>query len=219
MHLFEKPRGVQTRWFSFENTTEARGQAGLENQGAKGHAFHHIGKGETATLVDVQGSGTITRIWLTINDRSPEMLRGLRIDMSWDGSSRPAVSAPLGDFFGIGLGRKTAFENALFSDPEGRSFNCCIPMPFHTGARITITNESGKTLTHLFYDVDLLLGVTHTPETLYFHTCWRRRIAKPAGLKSLLFCRALQAAGAFLAVTWELLPTKATKAPGGAKAK
>ncbi|MCW3055565.1 MAG: hypothetical protein JWN14_4735, partial [Chthonomonadales bacterium] len=39
MNLFEKPRGVQTRWISFENTTADRGRAGQENQGAKGHAF------------------------------------------------------------------------------------------------------------------------------------------------------------------------------------
>lgn len=39
MHLFEKPRGVETRWSSFENLSAARGSGGLENQGAKGHAF------------------------------------------------------------------------------------------------------------------------------------------------------------------------------------
>jgi hypothetical protein len=197
MHLFEKPRGVETRWFSFENSSGARGLGGLENKGAKGHAFHHIEKGETATLVDVQGSGTITRIWLTINDRSPEMLRGLRMDMCWDGSSRPGVSAPLGDFFGVSLGRRTPFENALFSDPEGRSFNCCIPMPFRTGARITITNESGKTLPHLFYDVDLLLGVTHSAETLYFHACWRRESPNQLGKEFTILPR-VAGSGRFL---------------------
>jgi hypothetical protein len=174
MKLFEKPRGVQTRWFSFENTAPGRGRAGLENRGAKGHAFDTVAPGETKTLLDVTGSGTIGRIWMTVSDRSPEMLRHLRIRMTWDGAERPAVSAPLGDFFGVGLGRKTPFECALFSDPEGRSFNCFIPMPFRTSARITLTNESDTPLHHLFYDVDLLLGVEHSPETLYFHTHWRR---------------------------------------------
>jgi len=47
-------------------------------------------------------------------------------------------------------------------------------MPFRTGARITLTNETERPLSHLFYDVDLLLNVEHTPETLYFHTHWRR---------------------------------------------
>lgn len=186
MHLFEKPRGVQTRWFSFENTEAERAQAGLQNRGVKGHAFDFVAAGETKTLLDVEGSGTICRIWLTINDRSPEMLRSLRLDMYWDHSGHPAVSVPLGDFFGVGLGRRTAFECALFSDPEGRSFNCCIPMPFRKAARITLTNESAQPLSHLFYDVDLLLGVEHSPETLYFHAHWRRESPNALGQEFLI---------------------------------
>jgi hypothetical protein len=181
MNLFEKPKGVQTRWFSFENMETGRGRAGLENRGAKGHAFDRVAAGETKSLLDISGSGTLHRIWLTVSDRSPEMLRSLRLDMYWDGAAAPAVSAPLGDFFGVGLGRRAPFECALFSDPEGRSFNCFIPMPFRAGARITLTNESSKRLPHLFYDVDLLLDVKHTPETLYFHSHWRRESPNTLG--------------------------------------
>jgi hypothetical protein len=74
------------------------------------------------------------------------MLRGLRVDMYGDGAATPAVSAPLGDLFGIGLGRTTAYESALFPNPEGRSFNSVVPMPFRTGTRIVLTNESGEDL-------------------------------------------------------------------------
>jgi len=197
MSLFEKPVGVQTRWFSFENSKSERGRAGLENQGAKGHAFDQVKAGETITLLDVEGSGLINRIWLTVSDRSPEMLRSLRIDFFWDGSSLPAVSVPLGDFFGVGLGRRTPFENALFSDPEGRSFNCCIPMPFRTAARITITNESENRLPHLFYDVDLLLNMKHSAETLYFHAHWRRESPNELGREFVILPR-VQGSGRFL---------------------
>jgi hypothetical protein len=94
--------------------------------------------------------------------------------MYWDGASRPAVSAPLGDFFGVGLGRMAAFESALFSNPEGRSFNCVVPMPFKTGMRIVMTNESGRDLPELFYDIDFTLGDKHPANMLYFHAYWRR---------------------------------------------
>jgi hypothetical protein len=181
MNLYEKPRGVQARWASFENPTAGRGCGGLENRGAKGHAFDQLAAGETRTLLDVKGSGTIGRIWMTVSDRSPAALRSLRLDITWDDAARPAVSAPLGDFFGIALGRRTPFECALFSDPEGRSFNCFVPMPFRKGARITLTNESEKRLPHLFYDVDLLLDVEHTEETLYFHAHWRREAPNVLG--------------------------------------
>jgi len=197
MNLFEKPRGVQTRWVSFENPTTERGRAALENKGCKGHPCDSLRAGETKTLLDTAGSGMISRIWMTIMDRSPEMLRSLRLDMFWDGSERAAVSCPVGDFFGIGLGRTAAFESALFSDPEGRSFNCFIPMPFREGARVTLTNEYGTDLTHLFYDIDLLMNVEHSAETLYFHAHWRREAPNELG-KDFVILPAVQGSGRFL---------------------
>lgn len=197
MNLFEKPQGVQTRWFSFENSSIERGQAGLSNRGAKGYAFDEVAAGETKVLLDVEGSGTVCRIWMTVSDRSPEMLRSLRLDMFWDNAEHPAVSVPLGDFFGIALGRRTPFECALFSDPEGRSFNCCIPMPFRTAARVTLTNESEKRLAHLFYDIDLLMDVAHTPETLYFHAHWRRETPNELGKEFVILPR-VEGSGRFL---------------------
>jgi len=181
MNLYEKPDGVQTRWFSPENPNGERGQGGLVNRGSKGRPYIKVPAGDEAVLMYFQGSGTICRIWMTINDRSPEMLRGLRIEMFWDGSDTPAVSAPFGDFFGIGLGRRTAFECAFFSDAEGRSFNCFIPMPFRTAARVVVTNESGKDLDLLFYDIDVLTEVSHPANALYFHACWRRESPNELG--------------------------------------
>ena len=51
----------------------------MENKGAKGHAMDHIRAGETKVLFDVKGSGIIHRMWVAFNDRSPEMLRSLKI--------------------------------------------------------------------------------------------------------------------------------------------
>jgi hypothetical protein len=174
MELYRRADGVKTRWASFENPGAEKGRGGTTNKGAKGRPAESVAAGETKTLLDVKGSGLVTRIWLTINDRSPRMLRSLRIDMHWDGAEAPAVSAPVGDFFGCGLGRRTPFESALFSDPEGRSFNCFVPMPFRESARITITNESDDVLGSLFYDMDLLMDVPHGEDALYFHAHWRR---------------------------------------------
>ncbi len=86
------------------------------------------------------------------------MFAGLKIEMYWDGIAEPAVSAPLGDFFNHGLGQMSAFENALFSSPEGRSFNCHIPMPFKKGMKIIVRNTTEKDVAMFFYDVDYTLG-------------------------------------------------------------
>lgn len=173
--LHEMPRGVETRWASPENPTGAKGAGGRAGGGRKGAPTIAIRAGASAVLAEARGtSGTVRRIWMTFGDRSPRMLRSLRVDMYWDGAATPAVSAPLGDFFGVGLGRTAAFESALFSNPEGRSFVSVVPMPFRTGMRIVLTNESSDDLPELFYDVDYTVGDRHAEGTLYFHAHWRR---------------------------------------------
>jgi hypothetical protein len=175
-NLFQFDSTSIPRWSSFENPTAAKGKAAMENYGAKGHPSDEIRPGETKVLLNTKSSGIINRIWITIDDRSPEMLRSLKLEMFWDDASKPAVSVPFGDFFGMGLGKTATFHNALFVNPEGRSFICYIPMPFKTTAKIQITNESNKRLTHIFYDVDF----QQTPwknDNLYFHAYWHRDTA------------------------------------------
>ena len=178
--LYRRAHGAQTRWFTFENPTGEPGMGGRSNNGAKGHACEPMQPGETKLLCDFSGSGKITRIWMTLSDRSPAMLRALRLRMTWDNADKPAVDVPLGDFFCLPLGIMTAFENELFSNPEGRSLNCRVPMPFASHARVEITNESDKFLTHLFYEIDIEEG-THDPEALYFHAWWNRENTNKLG--------------------------------------
>lgn len=175
-NLFQFDSTSTPRWSSFENPKAEKGKAAMENHGAKGHPSDEIKPGETKVLLNTKGSGIINRIWITISDRSPAMLRSLKLEMFWDDAPKPAVSVPFGDFFGIGLGKTAAFHNALFVNPEGRSFICYIPIPFKTAARIQITNESDKRLTHIFYDIDF----QQTPwkkDNLYFHAYWHRDTA------------------------------------------
>ena len=173
--IYELPEGVETRWASPENPTGEKGRAGTAAGGRKGSPTIAIKAGATAVLAEAKNtSGMVRRIWMTMPDRSPQMLRGLRLEMFWDGAASPAVSAPVGDFFGVGLGQMAQFESVLFSNPEGRSLNCFVPMPFRTGMRIVMRNESGRDLPELFYDVDYTLGDRHPANILYFHAHWRR---------------------------------------------
>src|SRR5688500_10266185 len=84
--LYKIPNDTETRWASFENPTAGKGKGGAENKKAKGHPSDNIASGETKTLLDIKGAGVIQRIWLTINDRSPAMLRSLRLEIYWDES-------------------------------------------------------------------------------------------------------------------------------------
>jgi hypothetical protein len=174
--LYQMPAGVESRVSSFENLNGAKGRGGMTNHGAKGNAFESLKAGTSKTLLDIHSGGTIRRIWCTVDDRSPTMLRSLRLRMYWDGATKAAVDVPFGDFFGAGLGRPVAFESAFFTNPEGRSFNCYIPMPFKKAARIVLTNESSTDLHLLFFDIDFTTSLTQAPGMLYFHACWNRSI-------------------------------------------
>src|SRR5688572_16846471 len=179
--LYRMRHDEQTRWVSPENATGAKSLGARENAGAKGHAFETIAQGKALVLADLRGAGTIDRMWMTIEDRSPEALRGLKLEIYWDGAAAPAVSVPLGDFFLHGAGEMVPMETALLGSPEGRSFVSYIPMPFRSGARVVIVNESLKPVNLIFFDVNYRALVSQPKDALYFHAWWSRDRAPKLG--------------------------------------
>ena len=63
-----------------------------------------VAPGETVTLFDADGPGAISHIWFTFGDREPFHLKRVVLRIWWDGEGTPSVEAPVGDFFGLGLG-------------------------------------------------------------------------------------------------------------------
>lgn len=177
-NIYNMPEGIQTRWASAENWKGEKGEGGISNGGRKGSPSFTLKAGEERILATATGtSGVIRRIWITINNRSSKMLSGVKIEMFWDNATKPAVSAPLGDFFGQGLGRMKAFENVFFSSPEGKSFNCNIPMPFKKAMKIVAKNETDEDIDMFFYDVDYTIGDRFDENTLYFHAWFNHQKA------------------------------------------
>lgn len=205
--LFRYRAGERPHWVSPENPTGAKGAGGAENKGAKGHAFQTIPIGGTLTVADISGPGTIDRIWMTIEDRSPEALRGLTLEMFWDGAARPAVSVPLGDFFLHGAGEMVPMETELLASPEGRSFVSYIPMPFRKGARIVVTNGSGKPVNLVFYDIDYRAVAKQPRDALYFHAWWHRERATRLGEDFRILPR-ISGRGRFLGASVTVLTAK-----------
>jgi hypothetical protein len=189
----------ETAWVGFENPTGNKGMGGTENNGGKGHAFDQVLAGDSCELLSIKGPGMIRRIWMTVNDKRPEMLRLLRIKFYWDDETIPAVSVPLGDFFCNGLGRMTSFENCFFSNPEGRSMNSIIPMPFCKSARVVLVNESGKDIKNVFYDIDLTRLKKWDKSMLYFHSYWNRENPTALG-KDYTILPEIKGKGRFLGV-------------------
>jgi len=192
------PLGIQSHVSSLENLNGVKGDGGKTNAGAKGAAFTSLKAGERKTLLDINMAGMIQRIWITIDDRRPEMLRSLKLRIYWDDSKTPAVDVPFGDFFCAAL-KPVAFQSALFSNPEGRSFNCYIPMPFKSAAKVVLTNESSTDLDLLFFDVDFIQNTKPSPDQLYFHAVWSRQ-QNPVGQDVVLLPK-IEGKGRFLGVS------------------
>jgi hypothetical protein len=172
---------VKTRWISPENPTGEKGKGGLTNKGAKGNAFYIIQPGEIKTIMNVAGAGIIQRMWMSGTiARNAEQRRAVVINMYWDGAEKPAVSAPIGDFFGVGLGMMASFDSEFFSSPEGRSFNFTIPMPFRNGAKIDVVNESSSQVL-FWFDINYLEMERVPNKALYFHTYWSRDLKTALG--------------------------------------
>lgn len=204
--LYELPRDTDSRWISFENPTGEKGKGGMENKGAKGNASQWIKAHTSKVIADFQGAGIINRIWMTVIDRSPRCLRSITLQIYWDGASKPAVSVPLGDFFGVGLGRRAPFQSALFSDPEGRSFNCYVPMPFKKHAKVVFVNESDVDEL-FFYDINLTKLKTPPQNISYFHAYWSNNDGAKLGEDFEVLPR-VNGRGRFLGTNVGVIPDK-----------
>ncbi len=172
--LYEMPKAVYTFWASAENPDGLKGSAAKSKGGRKGNAYISLEPGDEFIMAHADGPGVVRRIWVTINNRTVEMMRGLKLQMFWDQCDKPAVQVPIGDFFCNALGRATDFDNIWFSNPEGRSFNCFLPMPFKKGMKITITNETPQKLHSFYYEVDYTLGDDIGGNNMYLHAYFNR---------------------------------------------
>ena len=146
----------------------------------------------------------IDRMWMTIEDRAPDALRGLKLEIYWDGAAHPAVSVPLGDFFLHGAGEMVPMETALMTSPEGRSFVSYVPMPFRKGARVVVTNESPRQVNLIFYDINYRALPRQPKDALYFHAWWSRDRATTLGRDFRILPR-IEGRGRFLGASVTVL--------------
>ena len=131
--------------------------------------------GETITLIDADGPGEITHIWITIASKETQHLKKLVLSMSWDGEASPSVEAPVGDFFGLGLGQYALYQSIPLSVGHDKALNCFFPMPFQKHARITVKNEGAQKVDALYWNIDYRkYSAPLSAGTRYFHAQFRQ---------------------------------------------
>jgi hypothetical protein len=141
-----------------------------------------VAAGETKVVLDAQGPGVVTHMWFTFLGPEPhawakqgsanhqEML--LRI--YYDGRERPAVEAPLGDFFANCFGRRSEVVSEPVVVEDADSYNCFWRMPFRESIRIEIVNQSRKMINLLYYNIDWIQLDSLPEDTPYFHAQYRQ---------------------------------------------
>jgi hypothetical protein len=132
-----------------------------------------VAPGETLTVLDAAGPGTVSHLWFTIASSERYHLKKIVIRMYWDNEETPSVEAPIGDFFGLGLGYYYPWQSEMLSVGSVKDLNCYFPMPFQRHARITITNEGSQPIKALYYNIEYRSGAVD-PESLYFHAQYRQ---------------------------------------------
>ncbi len=173
----------RTRSISFENPTGEPGAGGKAASnlgvGRKGAPTRQIRPGETVTLCDIAGTGTIRHIWLT-TEQQPELQRSSVLRAWWDGQDHPSTECPIGDFFGFAHGKITSYASAVHSVGPTGGRNIWLPMPFLKRAKITFSNEGTKAIP-LFYQIGYTLGDDHPADVGRLHVVFRRE--NPTTLK------------------------------------
>ena len=137
--------------------------------------FRRVAPGATLTVLDADGPGEVSHMWFTIATGEQYHLKRIVLRIYWDGEEHPSVEAPIGDFFGLGLGIYQSWQSEMLSVGSNKSLNCFFPMPFRKHARITITNEGKQPIGSFYYNIDYRTYSHPLPDdTIYFHAEYRQ---------------------------------------------
>lgn len=142
-----------------------------------------VAPGETITIGEVHGKGRVVNCWMTLpgwfwqhwNTAAPisqTILKTLIVRAYWDGAERPAIEAPAGDFFGVGLCEVANFTSRYFGMSSG-GFFCKWPMPFRKGFRIEVENRDETIATSIFMNVLYQLDDALPEDAAYCHAQFR----------------------------------------------
>jgi hypothetical protein len=163
-----------------ENPTGEPGKGAMATEGISKHYARNLGQGwkinpavriqpgQVLVMGETQGPGAIEHIWLTAAGN----WRTAILRIYWDNENDPSVEVPVGDFFGMGLGKYAPINSIPVAVNPGSGFNSYWPMPFRKKFRMTLENIGAKEMT-LYYQVDYVL--TKVPkDAAYFHAQFRR---------------------------------------------
>lgn len=152
---------------------ESRRASSFDRAGSN-HDYISLKVGETVAVFDEAGPAEIRHIWITMATNEAYHLKKVVLRMYWDNESEPSVEAPIGDFFGLGLGTYTTFQSDAIAVAPDRALNAYFPMPFARQGRVTVTNEGTQDISDFYWNIDWVKLSSLSPDTAYFHAQYRQ---------------------------------------------
>ena len=182
LHSLTTKKDIITFSVSPENPTGEKGKGGMAVEGSASYAARELGQGwkvnpylvlephSTTVLADIKGQGAIKHIWITDSARKA---RWLILRIWFDGQERPAVEAPLSDFFcNAEYTEYRQLSSLAMCFNPARGMNCYFEMPYFKGFRIEI-EHLGYEPASVYYQIDCEEKKL-PPDALYFHAQFRR---------------------------------------------
>jgi hypothetical protein len=141
-----------------------------------------VAPGETHVLMDEKGPGVITHMWITFLGPEPQGWapkgaanhQEMLFRIFYDDSKRPAVEAPVGDFFANCFGRRSEVNSLPVIVEDADSYNCYWRMPFRKSVRVEIENQSEKPIALLYYNIDWIKKDKLPDDAPYFYAQYRQ---------------------------------------------
>jgi hypothetical protein len=141
-----------------------------------------VAPGQTHVVMDVKGPGVITHMWFTfLGPEAQDWAKGgsatqqdMLLRIYWDGSSRPGVEAPVGDFFAGCFGKRAEVISMPVVVTRGSAYNCFWNMPFQKSARVEIVNQGSRPISLLYYNLDWIKLQSLPKDTPYFYAQYRQ---------------------------------------------
>ena len=117
------------------------------------------------------GAGAVRELKLRLQaDALDTALRGCLLRIAFDGSQRPQVEAPVGDFFASGPGVNPYASLPFTVEPDG-TMTCRFVMPYEKSVRLEVVNFTAAAVK---LDGAIRLGPWKWDErSLYFRAKWR----------------------------------------------
>jgi len=189
--------------------------------------FKTIKAGKSWEFPEMKGPGCITSIWMTFMGRLHEIFlrrnvpaqRYLWINVYYDGEDEPAISAPVGHFFGNGTSRYVHFASKFVGMTSGGYYSY-LPMPFNKSCRVVMENRHPKrTIPAFFGAITYHQFPEPDPEAGRLHAQYRRNLftksADPKGSKvpndPHVILEENQGPGHFVGATLTFFPTSQLK--------